>query len=191
MSLPYSGAAVSQTPPDPIFVGLDLSLTSTGVAIIRNGTATVRRITSKPNPKATSEQTAARLGLLVTEIVGAIPSSDATLVAIEGPSFASTGGSQHERGGLWWLVRRALHVEGIDVVVVPPAVVKKYATGRGNAPKDQVLAAVVRRYPDVEVSGNDEADALVLAAIRARGAGHPFEASLPQAQADAAAAVTR
>lgn len=191
MSLPYSGAPASQAPPEPIFVGLDLSLTSTGVAVLRNGTATVRRITSTPRKNATTDDTAARLDTLVAAIIGAIPASDATLVAVEGPSFGSTGGAQHERGGLWWLTRHALRVEGLDVVVVPPTVVKKYATGKGNAPKDQVLAAVVRRYPDVDVTGNDEADALVLAAIRARNAGYPFETSLPQAQADAAKSVSR
>lgn len=191
MSLPYSGAPASQAPPEPIFVGLDLSLTSTGVATIRNGAAVVRRITSKPTKDATTEDTSARLDSLVAAIVSAIPSSDATLVAVEGPSFGSTGGAQHERGGLWWLVRRALRAEGLDVVVVPPTVVKKYATGAGNAQKDRVLAAVVRRYPDVDVTGNDEADALVLAAIRARNAGFPFEVSLPQVQADAAKSVSR
>ena len=38
------------------------------------------------------------------------------------------------------------------------------ATGAGGglkAGKDQVLAAVIRRYPDVPVDGNDQADALV------------------------------
>ena len=191
MSLPYSGAPASQAPPEPIFVGLDLSLTSTGVATIRNGVAVVRRITSKPSKDATTDDTAARLDMLVSAIVSAIPNSDATLVAVEGPSFGSTGGAQHERGGLWWMVRHALRIEGLDVVVVPPTVVKKYATGVGNAQKDRVLVAVVRRYPDVDVTGNDEADALVLAAIRARNAGFPFEADLPQAQAAAAQSVTR
>lgn len=191
MSLPYSGAPASQAPPEPIFVGLDLSLTSTGVAVLRNGVATVRRITSKPTPKATTDDTAARLDTLVAAIIGAIPTSDATLVAVEGPSYGSTGTAAHILGGLWWLVRHALRIEGLDVAVVPPSVVKKYATGKGTAPKDQVLAAVVRRYPNVDVTGNDEADALVLAAIRARNAGYPFETSLPQVQADAAKSVSR
>lgn len=191
MSLPYSGAPASQAPPEPIFVGLDLSLTSTGVAVIHNGVATVRRITSKPKPKATSEDTAARLDALVAEIISSIPGSDQTLIAVEGPSFGSSGSAAHILGGLWWLVRHALRVEGFDVVVAAPGTVKKYATGSGNAPKDQVLAAVVRRYSAVDVTGNDEADALVLAAIRARLEGHPFEGALPQPQADAVKAVTR
>ena len=62
----------------------------------------------------------------------------------------------------------------------PPTSRATYATGKDNAGKDAVLAAVVRRYPDVDVTGNDEADALVMAAMGARLLGHPLEDSLPQ-----------
>ena len=191
MSTPILAHATVQAPPSPIYVGLDLSLTSTGIAIIHDGTATVRRITSKPKPKATTADQAERLDILVSQIISAIPPSDSTMVAIEGPSYGSSGSAAHILGGLWWLVRHSLRVEGLDVTVVAPGTVKKYATGSGNAAKDQVLAAVVRRYPDVDVTGNDEADALVLAAIIARINGDAIEASLPVAQAAAVLAVTR
>lgn len=191
MSTPYSGAPASQAPPTPIYVGLDLSLTSTGVAIIHDGHATVQRITSKPTKNATTADQAARLDSIVQRILAAIPHSAHTKIAVEGPSFGSTGTAAHILGGLWWLVRVALVKADLDfTVVASPGTVKRYATGNGNAPKDHVLAAVVRRYPDVDVSGNDEADALVLAAIRARHDGHPFEESLPAAQSAAVSAVT-
>ena len=45
--------------------------------------------------------------------------------------------------------------------------------------RETVLAAVVRRYTDVPVEGNDVADALLVAAIGARQHGEPLEASLP------------
>jgi crossover junction endodeoxyribonuclease RuvC len=64
--------------------------------------------------------------------------------------------------------------------VVPPATLKTYATGKGNASKDAVLAAVVKRYPGWAVTGNDVADAVVLMAMGARLLGHPLESSLPQ-----------
>jgi len=191
VSTPYSGAPSSQAPPTPIYVGLDLSLTSTGVAIIHDGHATVQRITSKPVKDATTADQADRLRGIVTRILLAIPDTAYTKVAVEGPSFGSTGTAAHILGGLWWLVRVALENADLDTIIASPGTVKRYATGNGNAPKDHVLAAVVRRYPDVNVTGNDEADALVLAAIAARHDGHPFEDSLPLAQIAAAAAVTR
>jgi Holliday junction resolvasome RuvABC endonuclease subunit len=44
----------------------------------------------------------------------------------------------------------------------------QYATGKGNAQKDHVLAAAIRLWPDVAITGNDTADALILAAIGCR-----------------------
>lgn len=191
MSTPYSGAPESQAPPTPIYVGLDLSLTSTGVAIIHDGHATVQRITSKPAKDATTDDNAARIDDLVHRIVHAVPNSEHTTVAVEGPSFGSKGSAVHTLGGVWWAVRIALHQLGIDVVIAAPSVVKRYATGNGNASKDAVLAAVVRRYFNVDVTGNDEADALVLAAIAARLGGDPIDLNLPVAQVNACLSVTR
>lgn len=175
MSIPDS--ATVQTPPTPIYVGLDLSLTSTGVAIIHDDVVTVQRITSKGHKGATSLQQVDRLCDIVERIAGAVPDTDHTQIAVEGPSYGSTGSAAHILGGLWWLVRA--YFRDSDLTVVPPGTVKKYATGKGNAGKDEVLAAVVRRYSHVDVRGNDEADALVLAAIRARLDGRPIDLNLP------------
>lgn len=75
------------------------------------------------------------------------------------------------------------------IVIITPSQRAKYATGKGNASKDAVLLAVARRYPTVEVTDNNEADALVLAAMIARLAGRPIETSLPQTHLDALAKV--
>jgi crossover junction endodeoxyribonuclease RuvC len=170
-------------------VGLDLSLTSTGVATIETGDGhehcTVERITSKGSKDATLYQRQARLHNLRLDIC--LRAGMADLVIVEGPSFGQARqGGQHDRAGLWWNVVDWLinNAEadgwGVPVAEVPPATRSRYATGKGNAAKDAVLAAVVRRYPQVEVTGNDEADALVLAAMGARHLGHPIEDSLPQ-----------
>lgn len=68
----------------------------------------------------------------------------------------------------------------MPLLVVTPAQLKTYATGKGNASKDAVLAAAVKRYPAWDITGNDVADAVVLMAIGSRLLGHPIEASLPQ-----------
>lgn len=174
MSLPIIGATASQAPADAIYVGLDLSLASTGIAVVHGHNITVSRVRTKPVGQSSEEQSA-RLDLILDGIMAAVPVSDQTRAAVEGPAFGSNDKGAHVRGGLWWLVRRELRHAGIDVIVCPPASVKKYATGKGNAQKDAVLAAVIRRYPDVDVTGNDEADALTLAAMRARIDGAPFD----------------
>ncbi len=175
-------------------VGLDLSLTSTGVAVINDGDIALRRIRSKGTKTATLAERRDRLARIADEV----PMLDIDLVVIEGPSYGQhRQGGQHDRAGLWWLLVD-MYLTAINdpetgeptrVAEVPPAVRSKYATGKGNAPKDHVLASVVRRYPDVTVDGNDTADALVLAAMGARALGQPIETSLPAAHLAAMDAV--
>lgn len=164
-------------------VGLDLSLTSTGVATIDEGAdVRVDRIATKPTGDNLWHR-AHRLHRIFERIVNEVHSYDGRqLVVVEGPSYGQARqGGQHDRAGLWWLVVNELVVMcEIPVAEVPPALVKRYATGRGNAGKDEVLAAVIRRYPSVEVTGNDQADALVLAAMAADHYGAPI-ATVPAA----------
>lgn len=169
-----------------VVVGIDLSLASTGIARIDTawGTTTVDRIVSKGKKDACLFDRYTRLDRIACQ--AAKLAEDADLVVIEGPSFGqSRQGGEHDRAGLWWMVAQLILCFPTPLVEVPPATLKKYATGKGNAPKDAVLAAVVRRYPDVDVAGNDQADALVLAAMGARRLGEPIEASLPIAHLDA------
>jgi Holliday junction resolvasome RuvABC endonuclease subunit len=80
----------------------------------------------------------------------------------------------------WYLILGELHHRyGQEAVVVAPTQRAKYASGKGNASKDTVLLAVAARYPSVGVTDNNQADALVLAAMGARHLGHPVEESLP------------
>lgn len=177
-------------------VGLDLSLTSTGVAVITDGEVTLQRIRSTGRKDASLDDRHMRLHNLRLDIC--LVAGMADLVVVEGPSYGQhRQGGQHDRAGLWWLVVDWLR-NGQDepgggwdrpLAEVPPATRAKYATGKGNAAKDHVLASVVRRYPTVTVDGNDTADALVLAAMGARRLGAPIETSLPQANLAAMDAV--
>lgn len=183
-------------------IGIDLSLTSTGLAVVNHSdlfgtTAAVARVTSdapstprnprtgKPTPP-TLEQRHNRLQRIVGELREYCSAAD--LVVIEQPAFSRSTGSMHDRSGLWWLVVTKLRSLDLPVVEVTPPARAKYATGKGNAGKDAVLAAVVRRYVDVDVTGNDEADALVLAAMGARHLGHPID-DLPKTHLAALEAV--
>lgn len=153
-------------------VGVDLSLSSTGLAAITENGAVVERYQTRPAGDALLARRN-RLGKICDAVW--TWANNASLVVIEGPSHASTTGHQHDRSGLWWLVVDRLLTNGVPVGIVPPTSRAKYGTGKGNAGKDEVLAAVVRRYPQVEVTGHDEADALLLAAMGARRLGHPCD----------------
>lgn len=163
-------------------VGVDLSLTSTGLAAIHpDGAAYVTRVTSKGSTKDSTAERHIRLLTIGSQVLGFVHQVDAELVVIEAPSFASKYGHPHDRSGLWWMVAGGILARGIPLASAPPKCRAKYATGKGNAAKDDVLTHVVRRYPSVLVTRNDEADALILAAMGARHLGRPVEDSLPAA----------
>ena len=156
--------------------GLDLSLTSTGVALIQpGGPVSVHRV--RPPEKLLVHE---RLKLLYTEVRQLV--AGATHITVEGPSYGSPQ-RQHLMGGMWWMTMHVLWLDNPDaeVVVVQPPTLKVYATGRGNKlEKDEVAIQVVRRYPEVTgISNNDTADAWVLAAMTADYHGWPM-VEMPQ-----------
>lgn len=144
-------------------LGLDLSLTSTGVATA-SWTRPVRpkKLTGYPRLRYIR-------GAILDLVIEAAP----TLVVVEGPSYGSVSRSQHERGGLWWLLCEVIDDAGIPIAVAPPKNIKKYATGNGNADKDAVLLAACRRFGWFE-GGNDEADALWACAMGHEWLGEPL-----------------
>jgi crossover junction endodeoxyribonuclease RuvC len=159
-------------------VGIDPSLAATGLAT----PARLRTITSQPGrPDLRGRRdrlTVAADTITLTVAEDVHPRT--ALVVIEAPAYSKTG-HQHERSGLWWLVVDRLLDAGHLVCEVTPSARARYATGRGNAGKDEVLAAVVRRYPHQDVRDNNTADALVLRAMGCRYVGQPLEDGLPAA----------
>lgn len=155
-------------------VGVDLSLTRTGLADDQG----VRILTSK--------QTGAQRLIELRDAVNDW-TIGAHLVVIEGFSFGSNNRSAREIGGLGWVVRVALTEAGIPWCEVPPSTLKKYATGKGNAGKVEMVVAARER---LGYGGHDdnEADALWLRAFGLDLLGAPLVA-LPKAHRDALAAV--
>ncbi len=151
-------------------VGIDLSLTGTGIA---DSFGTVQLVTSSGSKDADLASRWSRLRKVCGEVVQIVNVAQPDLVVIEAPAYASKLGSMHDRSGLWWLVVDRL-LEVTDVVEVAPAGRAKYATGKGNASKDVVLAEVVRRFPDYTGSNNNSADAYVLMAMGLDHLGYPL-----------------
>jgi crossover junction endodeoxyribonuclease RuvC len=136
-------------------VGLDLSLTSTGVARADGSTFRIR----------TKFVGMARIDAIWNELSEHALGSD-YLTVIEGYSMGTARQNSHAHalGELGGVVRYKLWKTNFTYVEVPPAVLKRYATGHGNAGKEEVLVAAVRRL-GYEGASNDEADALWLRAL--------------------------
>lgn len=134
-------------------LALDLSLTRTGVARC-DGV----RVLVPPKDLRGMER------LLYLEEAILERAADAELVVLEGYSFGSRGRAVVDIGELGGVIRLALYRRGIRFVDVPPATLKRYATGKGNASKEEVLAAAIRR---LGYAGHDhnESDAMWLYAM--------------------------
>lgn len=173
----------------PNVIGLDLSLTSTGLAC----TCGIHRIKSHPRLEVSrfSRFRLIQLGINhhvfgTTEICGRGQRAD--LVVVEDLALSRTTGQHLTRAGLWHIVMEHIDNESIPYAIVSPTSLKKYVTGRGNAGKDEVLAAAIRRWPDAPINGNDEADAYALQAMGLDQLGHP-PAPMPMVQREALAKV--
>lgn len=175
-----------------IVAGIDPSLTNTGIAIASDGVMHLAMGVGSRGSLTDSLKTRdVRQRELTRRVLEELMACGVEKVAIEGPSYGNKHGSQHDRSGFWWRLVSTSRSLGLEVVEVPPTVRAKYACGRGNASKDQVLAATVRRYPFVNIEDNNQADAVVLAAIAARLAGEPIEDSLPATHLSALAKVAK
>jgi Holliday junction resolvasome RuvABC endonuclease subunit len=163
-------------------MGLDLSLTSTGCAKIVSGPmvepAWTFRIRSARRGWDRLESQVNRIGQAVKEC-------DPDLIAVEGPAYhaAAQGSYWHENAGLWWAVTSRIWKSGRPMVVISPAVLKKFATGSGAAKKSAMVGQAIRRFGLADI-GEDEADGLWLAAACCQHYGLPA-VSMPAAQVDA------
>jgi Holliday junction resolvasome RuvABC endonuclease subunit len=155
-------------------LALDLSLVRSGVCR-PDGTTTC--IASK------GLSGAARLSAIVDEVRGFCRDDDVELVVLEGYSFGSKGRAVFDIGELGGCVRLLLHRLGVPFVDVAPSSLKKYATGKGNCGKDEMIAAAIRRF-GFEGSDNNEADAYLLWCMARDAYGEPV-ASVPQVNAAA------
>lgn len=156
-------------------VGLDLSLTSTGIAY-RDVNDTV----------STKLRGAERLHVVSSRIMTMIAGLDDSFVVVEGYSFASRNSQAHAIGELGGCVRMRLWEAGVPFVEVPPTVRAKFATGRGNAGKTEVLSALSARTGIVwsGAGADDRADAWVLQEIGLFHLGRP-RFDWPKAHQDA------
>jgi crossover junction endodeoxyribonuclease RuvC len=184
-----------------VVAGIDLSLSSTGVAravISPERIAThTERITSQPTDRISSDPIGQglsgrwlRLDYIADRVINEIGAPD--LVLIESPTYAAqVTGAAHDRAGLWWIVLDRLQADGCRVVEVKASHLKIYAAGHGHATKRDVIAGARSAWGHLfdlapRPGLSDMADAVTLAALGAHLLGHPLT-ELPQDRARAVA----
>jgi Holliday junction resolvasome RuvABC endonuclease subunit len=136
-----------------VFMGLDLSLTSTGVSA--NG----ETFSIKPKTRGVE-----RLVEISDRIVNFALNVRPKVVILEGYSFGSKFSRAHSLGELGGAVKVALHKTCFPIVEIPPKCRAKFATGNGNASKRDVLNSLKIQFPTQfhDERGDDECDAWIL-----------------------------
>jgi len=158
-------------------IGLDLSLTGTGVAAIDVATAALSTAVHASPPPASDSLAghAARHRSLADGIVAQVVAADPALAVIEGLQFSvkMRDSSLTRRGFLWWAVVEGLCDAGVPLMEVTPQQIKQFATGKGNASKSEMVAAYAKAWPDAPLGRNveDRADAALAAALGAAWVG--------------------
>ncbi len=159
----------SAPPARPEVLGVDLSITSTGLAG-PGWTDTIR-----PPKKACIHE---RMDVVVSTLKDRYLAG-VDLVVVEGLAMAAHD-TNRQIAGLNWIVRRELWKRRVPFASVPPMTLKAFATGKGNSDKAAMVLATARRFPWFD-GGEDESDAVWLMAAGRERLGAPV-VELPQTQ---------
>lgn len=163
-----------------IVVGIDLSLTHTGYAILNEKGIVLMSgvIKSKPcGPKPMDETK--RIVKIAQEVMGKIGKitpdwGEEILVSIEGLAFMAQGTSLTQLSGLNYIVRSLLLELEIPFLIVAPTTLKKFITGSGKGDKDMMMMSVYKNYK-FESMDNNECDAYSLAVCGLAVLGKPVK----------------
>lgn len=139
------------------FVGIDPSTKTGFVALDENGEVLrAKELTGlgAKDPK--------RMVTLVDEIIAHIQPGD--FIVIEGFSFHSKGQGVSFQYGLGYAIRMALFRRKLQYYEATPAAVKKFATGKGNTKKDEMVLPLFKQWGFEHPSDNVR-DAYVIARI--------------------------
>jgi Holliday junction resolvasome RuvABC endonuclease subunit len=142
------------------FIGCDQSLTSTGIVVLSEGRAVMRRVQPK------ELRGAARLAHIRKEIVDLATKFPPSMAACEGYSFNSVHRAL-DLGELGGMVRLAFFDLTVPLVVVAPTTLKKFVTGHGGAKKEGKggMREGIEAKWGVDIAQDDLADAYGLAQV--------------------------
>lgn len=159
-------------------LGVDPSITSTGLAII-DGVTPVWRYhwgIDGHNTDGTVKRSR-NIRAVAKHIREVIAQQQFDVAVIEARAHGSRYGNPGEREALRQAIIGILDVRKIPMAFINPSTRALWATGNGRAEKSEVLAAVRTWWPGLHITNDDEGDAFVLALMFAQKLGEtmPFE----------------
>lgn len=148
-----------------ISLGLDLSLTGTGVIILEDGKIIKRHlIKSKPVGDLPLNEVR-RIRKIVEEIEMIVSENEIQIAVIEGLAFMVRNATALvQLSALNYMVRGMLDDYHIPFVIVAPTSLKKFVTGSGASKKDVMLIETYKRW-QVSILDDNVCDSFGLAKI--------------------------
>jgi crossover junction endodeoxyribonuclease RuvC len=146
-------------------LGLDLSLTGTGVIVLDGGKIKLRKlIKSKPGGDKPVDELR-RIRKIVEEIEMIVSEQQPEIAVIEGLAFMVRNATALvQLSALNYMVRAVLDDYNIPFVIIAPTSLKKFVTSNGKAKKDEMMLETYKRY-GVSIANDNECDAYGLSQV--------------------------
>ena len=154
-----------------IIIGLDISLSNSGIVKLDTENNTISKFTIKTHPNPNRMARLEKFWKIFLEIIddycfGDKVLANKVLFSLEDYSYAIRNSrsliSLAEQGGL---IRFHFHKIGANLQLYAPAEVKKFATGKGNAKKELMIKAVYKKW-GFDTNDQNLADGYVVARLR-------------------------
>jgi len=151
----------------PSLIGLDMSVTSTGLTIVGSGIFNVRSIRTKPSKIFDPWDDIKRMNFIVREVMDISIKTGIRTFYCEAPAFGAydiEGKLSQLRG----LFLNTLFSRGYNYpLYIAPTKLKKFITGKGNTPKTLMGEAIRRIFSkeslNVTFTNDDEIDSFGVA----------------------------
>lgn len=163
-------------------LGIDQSLRGTGLALYADGETVTALVRADLGEGVAGIRQAVRY--IVGRVVTFAPACDLYVLELPIQTPGKGSGLQLERAWLFGMLFDQLMSRG-QVATVHPMTRAVYATGNGRAPKADVIAAMKKAHPHVDVRDDNVADALALMGMGCRWLGSPVDGEISSKQAKA------
>jgi crossover junction endodeoxyribonuclease RuvC len=141
------------------YVGIDPS-TKTGLVVLENDGTICFEVELYPE----IEEEPQRFMNLAEQVITYLGKQGDFVICIEGFSYGSKGQGVSTQYGIGWLIRAELIRNRYSYTEVSPSAVKKFATGKGNEKKENMVLPIYKHWGFEHPSDNVR-DAYVLAQI--------------------------
>lgn len=125
-------------------LGIDQSFTNTGVTVVDDGILLHHEVISTKADSTNDMADFLRAQFIKNELIRIADTYLIEKIRIEGLAMGNTrGNTARKLGGLQFAIMIALFDSGYtDIEVIPPTTLKKSATGKGNADKEEMFDAL-------------------------------------------------